>query len=118
VGCGTVFSVSPKTGAEKVIYSFLGGTDGKDPDANLLDLNGTLYGTTYNGGGDRSCEFGCGTVFSVNPKTGTETVFHSFGRGRDGTKPSAGLIDVNGMLYSTTEEGGAYGGGTVFSIAP
>lgn len=125
MGCGTVFSVNPKTGAQTVVYSFLGRTDGKDPNANLIDVNGTLYGTTYNGGGHNSCLFGCGTVFSVNPGTGAETVIHSFGRNTDGTKPGAGLIDVKGTLYGTTPSGGKYctgnyppGCGTVFAIAP
>jgi uncharacterized repeat protein (TIGR03803 family) len=45
-GCGTVFSLDPETGAETVLYTFAGGTDGYYPGANLLDVNGVLYGTT------------------------------------------------------------------------
>jgi len=37
-------------GRREVIYSFKGGSDGQYPYARLLDLSGTLYGTTYSGG--------------------------------------------------------------------
>jgi len=60
-----------------------------------------LYGTTEFGG-----TYDNGTVFSVNPNTGAETVLHSFGSGADGEYPIASLIDVKGTLYGTTEEGG------------
>jgi uncharacterized repeat protein (TIGR03803 family) len=43
-------------------------------------------------------------------------VLHSFGAKSDGTQPLASLIEVKGKLYGTTEYGGAYGLGTVFSI--
>jgi len=109
---GTVFSVNPNTGAETVVYSFLGGTDGEYPKASLIDVKGALYGTTEFGG-----TYDNGTVFSVNPNTGAETVLHSFGSGADGEYPIASLIDVKGTLYGTTEEGGTYGGGTVFSLS-
>ncbi|MGA8325772.1 MAG: hypothetical protein WB757_06785 [Candidatus Cybelea sp.] len=49
-GDGTVFSVTP-SGIEAVLYSFSGGSDGKNPESGLIDVNGTLYGTTPYGGG-------------------------------------------------------------------
>jgi uncharacterized repeat protein (TIGR03803 family) len=56
---GTVFDVS--TGGKfKLLYTFNGGADGKDPQSTLLNLNGTLYGTTYLGGGDGCDGSGCG----------------------------------------------------------
>jgi len=115
-GCGTVFSVNPTTGAETVVYSFLGGTDGESPEAGLIEVNGTLYGTTNEGGAHNG-----GTVFSVNPASGAETVIYSFcGQNNctDGLHPEAGLLNVNGTLYSTTHEGGAQDYGTVFSVNP
>ncbi len=104
--------------SEKVLYSFGDGTDGEDPAADLIDVNGTLYGTTYGGG-----SYGEGTVFSLDLATGAETVLHAFGNGTDGQAPAAGLIDVNGTLYGTTFLGGAGcqgsgGCGTVFAIDP
>ena len=115
---GTVFSVNPTTGAETVVYSFAGGTDGRFPFARLIDVEGTLYGTTFEGGAYECQGVGCGTVFSVNPETGAETLLHSFGSGTDGQVPQAGLIDVKGTLYGTTTGGGDRGAGTVFSINP
>ena len=110
-GEGTVFSLDPKTGSEAVLHSFSNRTDGACPYASLIDAKGTLYGTTSIGG-----PYGGGTVFAIDPKTGTETVLYSFGNGSDGAAPVAGLIDVKGILYGTTALGGKYDGGTVFSL--
>jgi uncharacterized repeat protein (TIGR03803 family) len=122
-GCGTVFSLDPKTGAETVLHAFSGGTDGALPQAGLIDVNGLLYGTTQAGGGTGCQRNGCGTVFSIDPGTGVETVVHSFTGGSDGTAPEAALIEWKGELYGTTLQGGggtgcAPGCGTVFSIDP
>jgi uncharacterized repeat protein (TIGR03803 family) len=122
-GCGTVFSVTT-AGAEKVVYSFKGGSDGEYPFSPLIFVKGKLYGTTFKGGnlecGGES-ELGCGTVYSVSP-SGTEQILHKFqGNSGDGFAPWAGLTDVNGALYGTTLYGGGsgcyvLGCGTVFSI--
>ncbi len=114
--CGTIFAIDPNTGAERTVYAFCrqpNCTDGATPVAGLIDVKGVLYGTTENGGA--SCQY-CGTVFALNPDTGTETVLHSFAGGADGAGPSAGLIDIKGTLYGTTGSGGAYHAGTVFAI--
>ncbi|MGA8326006.1 MAG: choice-of-anchor tandem repeat GloVer-containing protein [Candidatus Cybelea sp.] len=123
-GCGTVFSITP-SGQETVLHAFTGGSDGANPKAALIDVNGTLYGTTFHGG-DTKCK-GCGTVFSITP-SGVEKVLHSFSGPPDGAWPAAALINVNGTLYGTTAEGGTSGGcrlglpkrgcGTVYSISP
>ena len=108
---GTVFSLNPTTGAETVLHSFCGGTDGESPLASLIDVKGVLYSTTELGG-----TYNGGTVFSLDPMTGAETVLHSFGGGTDGETPYPGLIDVKGALYGTTYFGGTYFYGTVFKI--
>jgi uncharacterized repeat protein (TIGR03803 family) len=110
---GTVFSIA-SSGAETVLHSFAGQpNDGSSPAAGLVDVNGTLYGTTTSGGKN-----GDGTIFSITP-SGTETVLHSFaGKPNDGMRPSSALHDVHGILYGTTGAGGANDVGTVFSIAP
>lgn len=113
-GAGTVFSISP-SGNENVLYSFRGYGNGSNPMAGLVNVNGTLFGTTTNGG-----DYSCGTVFRIE-KNGAQKVIHSFGNVPDGCYPYAGLINVNGTLYGTTGHGGGYyegrnGGGTVFSI--
>jgi uncharacterized repeat protein (TIGR03803 family) len=110
-GHGAVYSLDPHTGSETVVYSFGGGADGQGPEAALVELNGMLYGTTYFGG-DR----GFGTVFALDPKTGAETVFHSFGSGVDGQYPEGGLVELNHVLFGATEEGGTSDAGTIFTI--
>jgi uncharacterized repeat protein (TIGR03803 family) len=112
-GDGTAFSFNPQTDAETVLWAFGNGTDGQTPYAGLINVKGTLYGTTYYGG-----THGDGTVYSFNPETDTEAVLWSFGNGTDGQNPFAGLTKVNGTLFGTTYGGGAYGTGTVFSLAP
>lgn len=47
--------------------------DGANPSADLIDLKGTLYGTTVNGGAHNG-----GTVFSITTN-GEERVLYSFG---------------------------------------
>ncbi|MGA7094329.1 MAG: choice-of-anchor tandem repeat GloVer-containing protein [Candidatus Cybelea sp.] len=65
--CGTVFSVTTG-GAEKVLHSF-GNTrsDGFFPFAGLTSVDGTLYGTTGNGGVYTGIG---GTVFSITTEAG------------------------------------------------
>jgi uncharacterized repeat protein (TIGR03803 family) len=112
---GTVYSITT-TGAKKTLYRFRGGSsDGVDPGGDLIDVNGTLFGTTSGGG---TC--GNGTVYSVST-SGTETVLHSF-CGSDGISPpgASPLVNVNGTLYGTTFQGGgpsSDGWGTVYSIS-
>jgi uncharacterized repeat protein (TIGR03803 family) len=115
-GYGTIFAVTP-SGKETVLHSFGGGSsDGANPHAGLLNVNGTLYGTTRSGGA-----YNGGTLFAVTP-SGPETIVHSFGGSGDGADPMAALINVGGVLYGTTRNGGnassacADGCGVVFSI--
>ncbi|MGA8475583.1 MAG: choice-of-anchor tandem repeat GloVer-containing protein [Candidatus Cybelea sp.] len=113
---GTVFKVSTSGAGYTELYSFNYGTDGAYPVAGLVNVNGTLYGTTIQGGANCGGTGGCGTVFKITA-SGKETVLHSFGLGSgDGAYPAADLINVNGTLYGTTDQGGANARGTVFSI--
>jgi uncharacterized repeat protein (TIGR03803 family) len=104
---------------ESVLYSFGNGTDGANPGGNLIfDASGNLYGTTVSGG-----TYGRGSVFELSPSSlggYTETLLHSFSdTNGDGAIPPAGLvIDANGNLYGTTQQGGAHGYGTVFELSP
>jgi uncharacterized repeat protein (TIGR03803 family) len=110
---GTVFTVNPATGAEKVLYSFKGGTDGGNPYSSVVRSGTTIFGTTFNGGA-----FGYGTVFKLTA-AGKETLLHSFNSAfptLDGSYPYAGLTVNKGILYGTTTLGGASNLGTVFSI--
>ena len=131
-GCGTVFELSPLAGGkwrETVLYSFTGGSDGKNPYGGvILDSKGDLYGTTAAGGSGGTCSGdGCGVVFllSKSGKSWVETVMYNFTGGKDGFGPGGTLaFDSVGNLYGTTPDGGNLhkcnggGCGVVYQISP
>ncbi len=110
-GFGAVFKVD-KSGKERVLYSFKGGSDGADPYAALAVYKGKLYGTTLDGGGSTKCSQGCGTVFQVTT-AGKEHVVYAFKGGADGAAPLASLLVIGSEFYGTTSNGGN-GVGTIF----
>lgn len=119
IGCAVVMTIlACAVGAQAKsfgsLYSFMGGSDGADPDAKLMRGSaGDLYGTTEQGGAQN-----VGTVFRLAPDGG-ESILHSFGAAGDGANPAAGLTeDKHANLYGTTEYGGAYDTGTIFKLAP
>ncbi len=102
-----------EAGHEKVLYNFTGGGDGNDPDSRLvMDADGNLYGTTFDGG-----DFNAGTVFKLRPN-GVQSVLYSFTGGKDGGFPTGDLIleTDNGGLVGTTQAGGDHGVGTIFTV--
>ncbi|HTZ70801.1 MAG TPA: choice-of-anchor tandem repeat GloVer-containing protein, partial [Acetobacteraceae bacterium] len=104
-GYGAVFTVDPTSGAETIVYSFLGGNDGQTPENGLVALNGRLYGTTTGGGTQ-----GHGTIFALDPVTGAEKVVWSQITGQNSGSPQ-GLVSYNGLLYANDAR-------SVFSIDP
>jgi uncharacterized repeat protein (TIGR03803 family) len=60
-GYGTIFSLSP-SGKFSILYRFKGMPDGATPLSGVTNVNGTLYGTTYDGGTGGGSH-GFGTVF-------------------------------------------------------
>jgi hypothetical protein len=120
-GCGLIFLVTDQ-GTENTVYAFKGGTDGASPTTDLIDVNGTMYGTTPEGGGTGCGGYGCGIVFSITP-AGVENVIYTFQGGADGANPSGPLMAVAGVLYGVTGGGGGngceqYGCGTLFAVTP
>jgi uncharacterized repeat protein (TIGR03803 family) len=75
------------------------------------DVNGNIHGTTEFGGSTKCKPLsnidppGCGVVYRLDT-AGNETILHSFFSGMGGGFPQAGLLDVQGVLYGTTELGG------------
>jgi len=116
-GAGTVFKITP-TGELTTLYSFCsqsGCSDGEYSYAGLIQAtNGSLYGTTYDGGSN-----GLGTVFKITP-TGELTTVYSFcsQSGCTEAAPYAGVVQAtDGNLYGTTIVGGPQGNGTVFRLS-
>jgi uncharacterized repeat protein (TIGR03803 family) len=110
---GTVYKID-KTGHHTVLHNFTGRADGKTPLSGVIrDAAGNLFGTTSDIVGRVY-----GTVFKLDP-AGNLTVLHTFTGGSDGSQPTAGLVrDADGNLYGTTFQGGVFGWGTVFKLAP
>lgn len=122
-GDGMAYELSPPAKAgdkwtETVLYKFQGSPDGDNPVGSLVfDKQGNLYGATTDGG---SSIFG--SVFELAPGTGgtwTETTIFSFTGSATGTFPMAGLIvDGEGNLYGTTQQGGSAADGVVYELSP
>jgi uncharacterized repeat protein (TIGR03803 family) len=112
-GGGTVFRITP-AGQETVLWNFGSGTDGLQPfGAMTFGQDGSLYGTTTKGGTN-----GSGTVFKLT-LAGVETVLWNFGATTDGQTPEGPLIQASdGNFYGTTENGGAFGFGSVYRLTP
>ena len=111
---GVVFAVNTNGGGFTNIYSFNGGGDGADPEAGLVLMGNTLFGTTFIGG-----QSGNGSVFRVNTDGTAFTNIYSFSGGTNGGNPEAGLVLSGNTLYGTTYGpyyGGSSGYGTVFSV--
>jgi uncharacterized repeat protein (TIGR03803 family) len=124
-GFGTVFELKRLSGGkfqETVLYSFTGGSDGKNPYGGVIfDGAGNLYGTTVSGGSGGVCSGdGCGVVFELTNSGGswTETVLYNFTGGNDGSGPGGGVVfDKAGNLYGTTPDGGQFSDGVVYELS-
>jgi uncharacterized repeat protein (TIGR03803 family) len=126
-GVGAIFRITPaplgQVSQTKIIYNFLGGTDGEYPTAGVYrNAAGVLYGTTAFGGTDSK-----GTAFKLEPPTATvadtfgrmrivekpwiKTILHNFSGyavGQDGATPAGELIrDASAQFYGVTTAGGA-----------
>src|SRR5437879_3696782 len=56
------------------------------PSGTIIEVGGTLYGTTFYGGR------GFGTVFKLDPSSGNQTELHAFTAVADGEYPAGGLV--------------------------
>ena len=132
-GYGTVYRLQ-RAGAGWVfstLYSFAGGSDGIAPLARvILGANGTLFGSTYEGGAGGPCTSGCGTAFNLQPPARvcertscpwTEHQLYAFEGGfrNDGLGPIGQMVfDQAGNLYGGTGGGGLQFNGTVYQLTP
>ena len=110
---GTIFKISPTTGAFSVVMSFAAldsshdNATGATPQGALIQgSDGYFYGTASGGG-----THGWGTVFKFLPSPLTFVTLHNFNI-TDGEQPASGLIKSNttGTFY------GVAGGGTALGV--
>ncbi|MFZ0418252.1 MAG: choice-of-anchor tandem repeat GloVer-containing protein [Candidatus Sulfotelmatobacter sp.] len=105
---------------EQVLFLF-GESAPNSGDQSVTSLTwddaGNLYGSTIAGG-----LYPGGIVFKMTNSNGAWgfTVLYNFGSIPDDGSYSASplVFDANGNLYGTTQQGGAYGYGTVFELIP
>ncbi|HEV2177271.1 MAG TPA: choice-of-anchor tandem repeat GloVer-containing protein [Terriglobia bacterium] len=120
-GGGTIFRITPG-GAFASVYNFCSLSscvDGSSPGALVVATDGSLYGTTGNGGAH-----GYGTVFRITPN-GALTAVYSFcskSNCTDGARPGPLIQAVDGNFYGTTVQGGnsnqcGLGCGTIFKVS-
>ncbi|MGO9518555.1 MAG: choice-of-anchor tandem repeat GloVer-containing protein [Candidatus Korobacteraceae bacterium] len=125
-GCGNVFELK-RAGSGYVyrpLYSFAGGNDGASPATGVaIGPNGSLYGTTLQGGGSDNV----GTVFNLQPPPTSckaalcpwrETVLLRFNEGNGDNPFGQPIFDQAGNLYGTTWFGGQRDDGEVFQMTP
>jgi uncharacterized repeat protein (TIGR03803 family) len=104
-GCGTIFKVTPSSGAYEVVFSFPNQTtDGYEPTSLILGPDGSLYGNS-------------GLLFRYTPATGVFQIILKFplinGRPSLGT---AEVVGPNGNLYGLYFVAGTSGIG-LFEVA-
>jgi uncharacterized repeat protein (TIGR03803 family) len=118
---GTVFKLNTDGSGYTVLDN---GNDGAQPQGGLLLSGDSFYGTTSAGGSP-----GAGVVYRVSTNGTGFTTLHTFPAANydpnsggnfytnsDGATPLGTLASSGGVLYGTTESGGAFGGGTVFRV--
>jgi uncharacterized repeat protein (TIGR03803 family) len=107
---GTVFSLPIAGGSPVTLAS---PPDQSVPTGTLLLSGSTLYGTTESGGPTDD-----GIIFSVPVNGVSLTTLANFNSSSvgGGSLPYAGLILSGNTFYGTTEYGGLYDDGTVFSL--
>lgn len=120
-GCGTVYKLSLSNGSwtEKVLYTFDQNSDGYYPTPGItIDKSGSLYGTTYSGGG-----YGYGIVFRLkhSKRRWREVMLYAFNGSTNYRNPNGYLtLDSAGNILGSTTGGSSgcdYQCGLIFKLS-
>ena len=111
---GTIFSVNTDGSDYTHLHNFSAFTgDGIVPSASLISNGSRLYGTTAYGG---ATGYYGGVLFALNNDGSGYTILHDFSvQTGDGIYPWCILLIENNILYGTTQNGGEFDCGVVFS---
>ena len=111
---GAVFELlANQNGWTETPLFFFNGTNGGFPSTKLLlDRQGNIYGSTYQGGSS-----GFGVIFELSPSNGkwNYTILYNFQNGTDGQGPGNLIFDAAGNIFGTTSVS-ATSSGTVFGL--
>lgn len=118
---GTVFRMRKDGSDYRQLHSFGAvASDGRYPEGGLLEgADGSIYGTTLNGGDyGPEATHGAGTIFKISKNGSNFEVVHKFDAdGSGGRHPKSTLIaDQSGVLYGVTYHGGTAYSGTIYRI--
>jgi uncharacterized repeat protein (TIGR03803 family) len=120
---GAVFSVNTNGSGFAPLHSFSASDDnGYSPQAGMILVDNTLYGTTDSGGTNYD-----GTIFAVNTDGSGFTTLYTFSNSTtndlgiktnsDGSSPDGTLVLSGNTLYGTAFYGGTNGYGTIFAVS-
>lgn len=108
---GTLFGIQPN-GSGYFVHHMFDNADGGDPRGNLVVSDDKLWGTTSAKTG------GAGSIFyfdALNPLATSTQPVHTF-TGTNGDYPSGSLLDIGGVLWGMTANGGSANKGSIFKI--
>jgi uncharacterized repeat protein (TIGR03803 family) len=114
-GDGAIYRITPG-GHFTLLHSFDATDTGFPVTAPVLANDGNLYGSTWAGGSE-----GAGSIYEITT-AGSYSLLYSFCLPADcldtPAAPLGALMQANnGIFYGTTEAGGAFGLGTVYSFS-
>lgn len=120
---GAVFELlaNPSGWSETPLFIFNGRNGGLPTTKLLLDRQGNIYGSTYEGGSgpclNGTQQIGCGVIFELIPSKGkwNYTILYNFQNGADGQGPGNLIFDAAGNIFGTTSVS-ATSSGTVFGL--
>jgi uncharacterized repeat protein (TIGR03803 family) len=114
-GYGTIFSYDTGGAGYQSVYQFTGPfTDAGTPEAGFTALGSFLYSATWEGGSGNG-----GSIIRLNSDgTGYAMIASIGATAQGGRSPEGNLVAVGSKLYGTTNTGGVYGDGTIFSFDP
>jgi len=110
---GILFELDIVTKTFTILINFDGPNNGATPIGNLLQASdGYIYGLTKSGGLNNH-----GTIFKIDPLTGSFTKLHDLNGPSSGREPLSGFCEAaNGNLFTTTRFGGIHDAGTILEF--
>jgi uncharacterized repeat protein (TIGR03803 family) len=107
--CGAIFRLDPTSGAESVLYSFTGGSNGTNPE-NLIYQKGNLLGSTEDLAGSFT------VIFEFNLLSSDYSILHVYSKGFRRELSANTLIPFGRNQYGISDGNGFKGNGIIFSL--